>query len=155
MTAPLLSWETYEAEYTPKPASWYIALTIITVGSALSSLIAGNILFALILLCAGICIALVAGRKSVRHKVELREEGIVVGGIFHPYQNILSFALSKRNDREYFLFRVNVGLVPVHMIPLEHTPGERVEAILKSKKIERADTLDSLSLRVADWVGLA
>lgn len=159
MEEPLVAaeWKAKEFEFVPKTSTWYWSIGILSVGSAVAAFIVGNILFGIILLLAGGTVSLIGSRRPALHHFRITDRGIHVGDQIFKYDNISRFAMDdhlKEGVPEKLHFELKQGIVKVITIPLEGADFRKVRTELKNRNIEETEDLDTLTARVADWMGI-
>lgn len=87
----IIRWQAHEYEYVDKDANWYWAVGIITVAGAVVSLIAGNILFAILILLGGFTLSMHAARKPELMNFEFNPKGVMIDSTMYPYTTLESF----------------------------------------------------------------
>mgnify|MGYP003393782802 CR=1 FL=1 len=157
----LVEWQGREYEFVQKSDSWYYTVGIISIGGAVAACIAGNILFGIIIILAGFTTALLASRKPMTHTFRITDRGISVGDQLFRYDNIKSFAMDDKHepgsgsgDPDKLLFELKRGVVNIMTIPLGSVDHRKVRTELKNHNVEEVEHLNSLTARVADWIGV-
>lgn len=159
MEAPTVyvEWSGQEFEFVPKQPTWYWTIGILSVGSAVAAGISGNILFAIILILAGITVSLAGSRRPATHTFMITDRGIHVGTQVFAYDNIVNFAIDDHHESGVpttLHFTLRQGFVRVMTVPLHHVDFRTVRTALKNHNIEEVENLHSLSAQVADWLGI-
>lgn len=128
-----LVWHAPEHEHREHSADWYWSVNIITLALAVSFVIAGNILLAIIVIL-GVGILLVHTRQAPRIvECELSARGVRVNDTLYPWSSLESFwVLEKNTERGGRLLLVsNKKLSPMIVVPLdEHVAPERIREVL-------------------------
>lgn len=148
-----VEWKGQEFEFVPKSSTWYWTVGILSVGSAIAALIADNFLFAVILLLAGGTVSLLGSRRPAMHSFRISNRGIHVGEQVFPYDNISRFAIHEAEPKK-LLFELKQAVVKVMTIPLDGVDHRAVRTELKNHGIDEAETLDTLTARFSDWMGI-
>lgn len=159
MEAPTVyvAWEGREFEFVPKSPVWYWSIGILSVGSAVAALIVGNILFAVILVLAGISVSLAGSRRPATHAFKITDRGVQIGDQVFEYNNITRFAMDdheKDGVPDVLHFELKTGIVKVMTIPLTGADFRAVRTALKNKNLDEVETLNTVSARLADWIGI-
>lgn len=128
-----ISWHTPEYVFRERTSDWFWTLGIIATASAVTSIIFGNILFALIIAIGAFAIALHASRKPRIVKVEINERGVAVDHELYPYRSIHSFWIDEEHHSGLRLvLRSERSFVPLIMLPItDDTELESIRAHLK------------------------
>ena len=87
----VLRWSAFEHEHIERGSDWFWALGVIAVSAALTSILFGNVLFALLIIVASFTIGLIARTPPEMHEFEISGKGIRISKNFHPYDSIISF----------------------------------------------------------------
>ena len=148
----LLSWRGQEKEFRPKQAPWYWAVGIAAGGIAISAVIVGNYLFALIAILGGFAIMVVGSGRPARHVYKLTERGFMVGTTFIPYEKISRFAI--REDDPHILTIETSTFSGTMSIPLSGVDWRTVSMELKNRNIEEAESLGSFIEKFERAIGL-
>ncbi len=148
----LISWQAKEYEFKPKEGEWYWTVGIAAAGVAISSLILGNFLFALIALLGGFTAMIVGSKRPSRHTYKLTERGFMIGPHLVPYSQISRFAI--REDAPRKLTIETKTLSGVLNAPLGSVDHRFIREELKNRNIEEAEKLDSFVDAVVEQMGL-
>lgn len=129
-SAPL-RWEAYEHEHIERGSDWFWALGIIAVCAALTSILFGNVLFAVLLLLAAAVIGLIARTPPELHHFEISERGIRAGDTLHRYEEIISFWVEEEGDEPLLLVDTIKFMSPNLIVPLDGIDPTIVRAYLR------------------------
>ena len=151
----IAEWEGREYEHSPKSADWYWALGIVAGASAVSAILFGNYLFAILIIIAAAAIALHAAKRPPAHRFRLVESGLMIGDVLHPYERMLSFSVLE--DIEGTLppilsIKTESWHSPHLEIPLEGVDADLLYAYLLHHVDEKEHSL-AFSDLVAAWLG--
>ncbi len=91
-------WQGHEYAIEDRSADWYWALGIVATGAAITAVLFGNVLFALVIALGTAAIALEAAKQPALHQFALSEHGIQIGSRIYPFENILSFSFVEYLD---------------------------------------------------------
>lgn len=113
------SWQTPEYVYTEKTQDWYWTVGIISAALVVTSIIFGNILFALIIAIGAFSLALFASRKPRIVSVDITERGITIDKMLYQFAALQSFSL----DEEHFagprlLLKSKKVVMPLISVPV-------------------------------------
>jgi len=147
-----IRWSAREYEERHHGADWYWALGIIAVAGAATSLILGNVLFAIVIVIGSLVLALHAARPPEDIEFEINDSGITIGSRFYPFRTLESFWIPEEGAARLIVHSKRV-FVPQIVIPLsdevsEHDVHEALLAHLTEEEHE-----ESLSERIAEWFG--
>lgn len=152
-----VEWKAREFEFSPKTPTWYWTVGILSGGSAIAAFIVGNILFGIILILAGLTVSLLGSRRPALHHFKVTNRGIHVSDQIFLYDNISRFAMDdhlKDGVPEKLHFELKQGLVKVMTIPLAGVDFRTIRMELKNMNLEEAESLDTVTARFADWMGI-
>lgn len=149
-----IRWSAYEHEHIERTSDWFWALGIIAVSAALTSLLFGNVLFALLILVAAVVLGLIAQKPPELHEFELSDRGIRVSGTLHAYEEILSFWVETETDNEpLLLVDTTKFMAPNLIIPLSGIEPARVRSFLR-ERIEEIPMKEPLAHKILEFFGL-
>lgn len=133
-TAPHLPliWQAFEYPHREKSNDWFWALGIITVGASVAAIFMHNILFALLIIVAGVALGLVSSREPDLVTFEISRRGIRIDDNLYPYQNLEGFWIEDHQHMftPKLLLKSKKWLMPVVVIPIEEVEPEDVYAAL-------------------------
>ncbi|TSC87032.1 MAG: Uncharacterized protein G01um10148_137 [Parcubacteria group bacterium Gr01-1014_8] len=137
-SASPIRWSAYEHEHIERSSDWFWALGIIAVCAAVTSLLFGNVLFALLIIVAAGVIALIAQTPPELHDFEISERGITVSSTLHTYEEILAFWVETENQEEEPLLLVDTVkfMSPNLVIPIGGANPEEIRAYLRERAPE-------------------
>ncbi len=134
---PLFSWEAPEYSHRVKSADWYWAVSIIALAATVTSVLLGNVLFALVIVLATFSLLLYAGRKPSLMTIEVSEYGIRVGKYLYPYSEIGSFWIALYAKGAHLLFKPKKLIAPLVSISVpEEMHLEELRDFLLTKNKE-------------------
>lgn len=133
-TAPHLplTWQAYEYHHRDKSNDWFWALGIITVGGVVAAIFLHNLLFALLILVAGVSLGLFAAREPDLVTFEISRRGIRIDDDLYPYQNLEGFWIEDYSHSTVpkLLLKSKKMFMPMIVIPIEDVEPEDVYAAL-------------------------
>jgi len=149
-----IRWSAYEHEHIERTSDWFWALGIIAVCVAVTSILFGNVLFALLILVAATTLALLASRPPLFHEFEISERGIRISEEMHTYDEIISFWVeTENNDAPLLLVDTTKFMAPNLIIPIGTTDPGAVRALLREHANE-VPMKEPLYHKVLDVFGL-
>jgi hypothetical protein len=151
ISAPL-RWSAYEHEHLERGSDWFWALGIIAVSAALTSILLGNVLFALLIVVAAATIGLIANHPPQLHEFELTDKGIRTGVTTHPYENIISFWVDEEPHEPVLLIDTIAFMAPNLVIPLGDTDPDAVREFL-SQYVQEVPMKEPLAHKVMEFFG--
>jgi hypothetical protein len=118
---PLFEW--HGREYAPgeKGTDWYWALGIIVVALMVVSILFANYLLALVLLAAGLTMALQAAKRPRIHRYAITEGGISIDTHHYAFDSMLHFSVLEYIDPEIppaLSIKTNHIFAPHLLIPI-------------------------------------
>lgn len=119
-----ISWQTHEYHHTEKNSDWYWILGIVTVSIAIIAIILHNFIFAILIIVSSFTLALFASKKPEIIDVRMEMNGITLGKIFYPYDNIQSFWIETNEHRPRIIFRSKKALMPFIVVFIDDMPPE-------------------------------
>jgi len=146
----LFEWRAPEYHIREKSTDWYWALGILSFAIAVASILFGNILLAIVVICGAWSIGLVAKRKPKEHFFALTEEGIMVDTDVWSYDSVISFSMIEYLDETlppFLSVKTRSIIVPHLSIPLEGVDVDAVYAFLSAHLEE-----DEHKLTVAEYI---
>ncbi len=122
-----VEWEAPEHYHEDKRSDWYWALGILTLTAAVASFLLGNPLFGVLIILAGIVMALLASREPPIIPFAVTTRGIRVGDVLYPYSTLESYHIETEHSVEPLLIVKSERLfMPLIIIPL---PGEYIDEV--------------------------
>jgi hypothetical protein len=98
-----IHWQSHEYEHWDRSPDWFWAVGIITVAAAATSIILGNVLFAVVLVLGGFTLSMFAQRKPKTLDIVVDETGVRVDNLFYPYRLLESFWIEDDGTPRLFL----------------------------------------------------
>lgn len=132
-----LRWSAYEHEHIERGSDWYWALGIIAVCAAVTSIIFGNFLFALLILVAAGTIGILASQPPELHEFEINEKGIRIGKNTHGYDTVVSFWVDDERIDPQLLVDTKTMLSPNLIIPI----GDMDPETIRDYMLEHAEEI--------------
>jgi hypothetical protein len=126
-----LRWSAYEHEHIERGSDWFWALGVIAVSGALTSILFGNFLFAIVVLLAATTIGLIAQKPPELHEFELTEKGIRIGQAFHPYETVISFWVDEELEKPLLLIDTTTFMSPNLIIPVAEMHPDDIRDYLR------------------------
>lgn len=150
-----LRWSAHEHEHIERGADWYLALGVVAVSIAITSILFHDTLFAVLILIAALTIGLLAREAPDLANFELSDRGIRVNGTLHRYAEIISFWVEDEHPGHRPLLLVDTVkfLAPNLIIPIEHIDPRLVRAYLK-ERVEERHMKEPVAHKVLEFLGL-
>jgi len=127
-----LNWQFPEYEKIDKTRNWYIGAIIVTVGLLIYSILTINFLFAIIVLLAIFMIVLRHYQAPRQVDIKIADQGIVLDGMFFPYQELKSFWFNYNPPQVKLLYLELHQSKKSFSIPLQNINPLKVRDILNS-----------------------
>jgi len=87
------SWQAKEYRHYNRSEEWFWIVGLIIVLGIILAIVAGNFLFAIIILIGGVTAIMYAVRPPETLNILIRESGIKINDVFFPFDNLLAFSL--------------------------------------------------------------
>ncbi|KKW19293.1 MAG: hypothetical protein UY63_C0017G0070 [Parcubacteria group bacterium GW2011_GWA2_51_10] len=150
----ILRWSAYEHEHIERGSDWFWALGIVAVCVAITSILFGNILFAILIIVAAITIAIVARTPPELVQFEISDRGVRVGGRLHRWDEIISFWVEDEHGGEPFLLVDTIKFMsPNLIIPLQDIDPDLVRAYL-SERVNEVPMKEPISHKILEFFGI-
>jgi hypothetical protein len=113
-----IEWGAPEYEHKERSADWFWAMGIVVLSIAVTCIIFGNIILAILILLSAFSLSLFLNREPEIIDVIINEKGITRENIFYPYQTLHSFWIDDEHSHPKILLRSDKLLMPLIIIPL-------------------------------------
>jgi hypothetical protein len=148
-----IEWEAPEHYHVEKGSDWYWALGILALAIAVTALLLGNILFAIVVLLGAFLMALVGLRGPRTITFAVTPRGVRIGDDVHPYTTLASFYIEEDDPRgPQLLLRSRRALVPLLVLPLPLEELEAVDNIL-AERLPEEELEESFAQRLLEFLG--
>lgn len=126
MATPLFEWYGRQYSFEERGTDWYWAVGIVATAAALTSLLFGNILLALVIVAGAGALTLQASKQSREHHFGIYEEGIAIDDNLYLYEDMRDFSVLEFIDPEQppaLSIKTNHIMAPHLWIPInDHDP---------------------------------
>ncbi|MFH1997146.1 MAG: hypothetical protein ABII94_00410 [Patescibacteria group bacterium] len=128
----IISWEVLEYEKYERSKIWYVVASLVAALLLLYSILTSNFLFAIIIVASVIIIILHDGQEPTLIKIDLTDEGVIVGKKFYDYDEIKNFSIiyKPRQDVKNLYFEFQNSFKHRLSIPLNNIDPLRVRDTL-------------------------
>jgi hypothetical protein len=129
-----LVWHAYEYTHTERETDWYWAVGIIAVSIALTAIIFGDVLFAIIVLIGLFILATLAKHPPLLTRFEITSHGVRIGEYMHRFEDIASFNVLDEHEYEenpILIIATKKLMAPFLVIPIRHVTPAEIRAFLK------------------------
>jgi hypothetical protein len=130
-TNELMSWKIPEYRKYQRQQKWYAVAVVIMLGLLIYSILTGNFLFAVILIVAGITMAVHDRNDAPEIDFAIQENGIKIGESVYGYDKFDNFWIYyEPSESKMLFFEFKNKVRPRLSIPLENKNPIKVRAIL-------------------------
>lgn len=147
-----LVWRTREKGTERKGKSWYWAIAILSLGGAVASIIAANILLAILILFGGFAVMVAGSLPRVERRFALSDRGIHVDTQLVEWKKVTGFAM-REDDEPELVLRTETFSGTI-TLPLSGINHREVRTELKNRNIDEFDSLDTFTESITRALGL-
>lgn len=148
-----LEWDAPEHEHKERSADWFWAAGIVVFGIALTSIIFGNIIFAILVVVASFSLTLFINKKPDNLHIIINENGVRKSNTLYPMDTLASFWIDLSHAHKKIIIRSQKPLMPLIIIPLgEKVDLNRLREFLMSKMPEEELSLP-LAEKILEYLG--
>ncbi|OHA91563.1 MAG: hypothetical protein A2758_00420 [Candidatus Zambryskibacteria bacterium RIFCSPHIGHO2_01_FULL_49_18] len=119
-----IEWDAHEYEHKERSQDWFWAVGIVTLAAAITAVILGNIIFAILILTAVFALALYINRPPETVHVVVDEQGVTRGRVRYLYGSLESFWLDEDHPFPKMILKSKKLFMPLIVVPL----GREVDA---------------------------
>ena len=148
----VLRWSAFEHEHIERGSDWYWALGVIAASAALTSILFGNFLFALVVLLAATTIGLIARKPPELHEFEISEKGVRTGHTMHPYETVVSFWVDEEVHPPLLLIDTTTFMTPNLVIPIGDMHPDDIREALRPHA-EEVSMKEPLAHKILEFFG--
>jgi hypothetical protein len=150
----VLKWQAFEYEHGEKSPDWFWALWIIAIAGTATSVILGNVLFAILILAGAFTFSLHAVKKPRLIKFEINERGVMIGKILYPFSALKSFWIEDMEESvpPKILIKSKKMLATHIVIPVEDIHPSDIREFLLERLPEEEDS-ESLAQKIVEHFG--
>ena len=128
------SWRTHEYVHRKRSQDWFWVVGIVATAVAITSILFGNVLFAVVVVIGAFVLCMFAARTPKIIDVEIDEKTVRVENVVYPFKELKSFWIdSEHFDGTRLVLERKRTFMPHVMIPMEEDHVETVKAILSEK----------------------
>ncbi len=152
---PILSWQAPTHEFTERSPDWFWALGLLCVAGAITAIIFGNILLALIIGLGAFCMTVLALRPPKLCQIDVSQIGVRVDHALYPMRSLKNFWVDEVSRPVPQLIVATDSLLnPVLVLPLEeHVSADLVRTEML-KLLPEEEQYESALSHIADLFGL-
>ncbi len=149
-----LQWSAYEHEHIERGSDWFLALGIVAVCAALTSILFHDVLFAILILLAATTLGMLANVPPEIVRFEISDRGVRVGDALHRFDEILSFWVEdERGTHPKLLVDTTKPMAPNLIIPIEEVDPHAVRLLLR-EYAEEVPMKEPFAHRLLEFFGL-
>ena len=148
-----IEWDAHEYEHKERTDDWFWAAGIISVAVAVTSIIFGNIIFAILVIVSVFALALFINRPPETIHVVIDERGITRGKIHYPYSTLESYWIDTEHPHKKIILKSEKLLMPLIIVPLDdETNPEELDEVLSRSLRQEFHSLPFVE-RVLEYLG--
>jgi hypothetical protein len=130
-------WEAYEHHHLEKKSDWFWILGIITITSAVVSILLGNTLLGILILIAGALVAILASREPKIISYAVTQRGLRIDEKLFPYTTLEAFCIDEEGTfGPQLLVRSEKMFMPLLILPLPEDAMDDIEDIIAERLAE-------------------
>ncbi len=150
-----IEWSSYEDIHKPtKGQDWFWSLGVISVFSAIASIILGNVLFGILILLAAGVIAMSANQEPRKNNYSVGIRGVTINGQLHPYTKLEAFWIDETHPKkDLLLLDTRKPLVPHIAILLPESLDKDALQDLLLDYLPEVELYESPASRIAELFG--
>ena len=152
--ATVISWRGFEHRHIEHSTDWYWALGIVTLSTALISLLFSNVLFALLIVIAGTTVGIAASRPLEESGISLTTRELIVRHEKYPLSEVRAFWIEEGDGNSPRLF-IDTPRVfaPDVIVPIPETLIDQVRNRFIDADIPEIPMEDPLPHRILEYLG--
>lgn len=148
-----LVWQGPEHVTKQRGADWFLVVGIVTLSLAISTLIFGNVLFAVLIVVASFALTLFALREPAIVTFSLTPQGLVVDDKKYPFAVLESFWITEpEGESARLVFQSGAVLMHHLVIPLQKVDVDEVRNYLLDY-IPEEEIYEPLSHQIMEYLG--
>ncbi len=147
-----LVWSALEHEHIDRGSDWFWALGVIALSAAITSILFGNVLFAIVIIIGATTIGLIAQKPPDVHEFEISEKGIRIGQTFHPKDTIVSFWVDDELPEPLLLVDTTTFMSPNLIIPIGDIHPDRIRDVLRPH-VHETPMKEPLAHKILEFFG--
>jgi hypothetical protein len=113
-----MEWEAFEHIHNEKGSDWFWAVGVVIVGIAVTAIILGNLLFAMLILISGSALLVSAVKKPRLIRFAITDRGILIGNKMYPYTTLESFWVEDEIMPPKLILKSQKVFMPYLLLPL-------------------------------------
>ena len=145
-------WSGYEHQHEERSSDWFWALGIIAVSAAVTSILFGNVLFALLIVIAAFTLGILATKEPEVVEFLITDKGLFVGDNFYTYSDIRAFWVEEGDEENTLLVDTLKAFAPHLVIPINDVSPDDVRDML-SQFAHEEELVEPLSHKILELLG--
>ena len=113
-----MEWDAHEYEHKERNSDWFWAVGILATAIAVTAVIFGNIIFAILTLVGAFALSLFANREPDIIRVVVDESGISRGKVRYYYSTLTSFWIDTDHPHKKIILRSEKLFMPLIIVPI-------------------------------------
>lgn len=147
-----IEWDAPEHEHKERSQDWFWSMGILSVAAAITAVIFGNIILAVLIVTAAFSLALFINRPPENVHVIIDERGITRGKIRYPFNSLKSFWLDEDHPHPKILLRSAKPFLPLIVVPLNKEKAVEINGKLSQFLTEEYHSLPFVE-KVLEYLG--
>ena len=150
-----IRWKAHEYFHQEKSNDWYWGLGIVSISSAIISIILGNTLFAIVIVLFAFVASMHAHRSPREIEFELTPRGLVIDHVLYPYNTLESFSINEQHLNKpdpQILIKSKKTLMPFLHVPIEEVDHETVRDYLL-QHLKEEELRESFLEKILEYFG--
>jgi hypothetical protein len=136
--ARAITWEAPEHYYQEKKADWYLILGVIVIATAVASVMFGNVLFALLVVIAGITTAVAAAKRPRVIPFGVSVRGVKIDEDLFPYTTLKAYFIDEEDAHgPQLILQTQKRFTPLIVVPIPAEYVDDVEDIIRERLAEK------------------
>lgn len=149
-----IEWKAPEYSYRERSGDWFWAVGIIAASLAVTAVLLGDALFAVVILIAAFTLAMYAKRKPRLVKFEVGERSIRAGQSSYPYATLAAFWVEEFTSPPKLIFKSKKITMPHIILPIDaETVSPPALRQFLAKRLPEEEMMEPLSLKIMEYLG--
>jgi len=145
-------WSGYEHQHEERSSDWFWALGVIATSAAVTSILFGNVLFAILIVIAAFTLGILATKEPEIVEFLITDKGLYVGDSFYAYADIRAFWIEEGKEENTLLVDTLKTFAPHLVIPINEVSPEHVREMLSAFAVEEELT-EPISHKLLELLG--
>ena len=144
-------WSGYEHQHEKRSSDWFWALGVIAASAALTSILFGNVLFAILIVIAAFTLGILATKEPEIVEFLITDKGIYVGDSFYAYADIRAFWVEEGEENTLLLDTLKT-FSPHLVIPINDVSPDEIRDML-STFVQEEELTEPISHKLLELLG--